>query len=231
MLCPEICLFISYWHSLCRGEKVPERNLLDLRELTSILPWMFILEMADDGSLRYRLAGSSLEGAMGRGMAGQTYSSVFSETEQGSIMEEMYATALVQGCGMLRTGTFKIDPGANFDLEVITLPFAEERAMGGIVLVGVVRPFEANNQGFIDKWGDFNQQLQQLLVVPSPRILTEKNLSERVLGLLSELKVKLRAMDLPKVIEIDRLGQHQLYTAIPSFSIRSFLEDTSQRLN
>ena len=219
MLCPEICLFLSYWYSLCKGDNVPQRGQLDLRELTSILPWMFILEMAPDGALRYRLAGSALESAMGRGMAGKTYSSVFSETEHGAVMEEMYATALVQGCGILRTGTFKIEAESNFDLEVLTLPFVEERAMGGVILVGVVRPFEVNNQGFVDKWGGFEQSLQQLLVVPSPRILLEEQLSGRVLELLTALKVKLRAMDLPKVIEIDRKGQHQLYTAIPSLSL------------
>ncbi len=225
MLCPEICLFLGYWYSLCKGNSVPQRGQLDLRELTSILPWMFILEMAPDGALRYRLAGSALESAMGRGMAGRTYSSVLSETEQGSVMEEMYATALVQGCGILRTGTFQIEADSNFDLEVLSLPFVEERAMGGVIMVGVVRPFEVNNQGFIDKWGGFEQSLQQLLVVPSPRALMEEHLSKRVKDLLDNLKVTLRAIDLPKVIEIDRKGQHQLYTAIPSLSLANI--DTS----
>lgn len=222
MLCPEVCQLLGYWRSLGGGEKLPERTALDLRQLTHIMPWMFILEMTEDGALTYRLAGSALEEAIGRGMAGETYYSIFAQTEQACIMEELYATALVQGSGVLRTGSLQLGSQSKYDLEVMSLPFSDPRAMGGVILVGVVRPFEVRNQAFIDKWGEFDQQLKRLFVVPSPRVVGKSHLSGRVNQSLSELKIDLRVMDLPKVIEIDHSGMHHKFLEVPSVSLDQF---------
>ncbi len=210
---------------------MPERSLLDLRQLTPILPWMYILEMSTDGSLRYRLAGSSLEEAIGRGMAGQTYCNVFSATEQASLMEELYAVSLVQSSGMLRTGSFKLNAENRYDLEVLSLPFQDPRAMGGIILVGVVRPFEFQNQGFVDKWGEFDQQVESILTIPSPRVISTEQLSARVSGLLTNFEISLRAMDLKKVIEIDDKGMHHKYKEVPSLNLDQFIGQHANALN
>ncbi|MBV1900091.1 MAG: PAS domain-containing protein [Kordiimonadaceae bacterium] len=231
MLSPEVCQLLGYWRSLGGGERLPDRCLLDLRELTHIMPWMFILEMREDGALVYRLAGSSLEGALGCSMAGKTYCSVFSKTEQATVMEELYATALVQSSGILRSGCFKMETTDKYDLEVISLPFADSRAMGGVILVGVVRPFEVGNHAFIDKWGEFDEQLKRLFVVPSPRIVRLQHLSKRVFQSLIDLKVTLRVMDLPRVMEIDDQGMHHKFVEVPSLSLDTFSKLNSQGLN
>lgn len=231
MLSPEVCQLLGYWRSLGGGERLPERISLDLRQLTHIMPWMFILEMTEDGALTYRLAGSSLEEALGRGMAGQTYYSIFSETEQACIMEELYATALVQGSGVLRTGALKLRSKSKFDLEVLSLPFSDARAMGGVILVGVIRPFEAKNQAFVDKWGEFDQQLKRLFVIPSPRLVGTQHLSKRVCSSLSDLGVDLRVMDLPKVMEIDNSGMHHKFPEVPSVSLDAFKRSNPSVLN
>lgn len=231
MLSSEVCQLLGYWWSLGGGEKVPERNLLDLRHLTSILPWMYILEMSADGSLRYRLAGSSLEGAIGRGMAGETYCNVFSATEQAALMEELYAVSLVQSSGILRTGSFKLHSKSRFDLEVLSLPFLDSRSMGGTILVGVVRPFEYQNQGFVDKWGEFDQRVENILTIPSPRVITTEHFSSRVDKLLKDFDINLRAMDLEKVMEIDDRGLHHKYEEVPSMSLEKFDQGLASRLN
>lgn len=231
MLSPEVCQLLGYWWSLGGGEKVPERSLLNLRHLTSILPWMYILEMSEDGSLRYRLAGSSLEEAIGRGMAGETYCNVFSATEQAALMEELYAVSLVQSSGILRTGSFKLHSKKRFDLEVLSLPFQDARAMGGTILVGVVRPFEFQNQGFVDKWGEFDQRVESILTIPSPRIVTENQLSKRVCDLLLDFDIGLRAMNLKKVIEIDDRGLHHKHKEVPSISLDHFDHSVAGTLN
>jgi hypothetical protein len=231
LLSPEVCQLLGYWWSLGGGEKVPERSALDLRHLTSILPWMFILEMAADGSLRYRLAGSSLEEAIGHGMAGETYCNVFSATEQAAIMEELYAVSLVQSSGILRTGSFILNCEKRYDLEVLSLPFQDPRSMGGVILVGVVRPFEFRNQGFVDKWGEFDQRVESILAVPSPRVISTGQLSGRVNGLLDEFGIQLRAMDLKKVIEIDDKGLHHKYDEVPSLNLDKFLLVPASALN
>lgn len=231
LLCPEVCQLLGYWRSLGGGDKVPERSLLNLRHLTSILPWMFILEMAQDGALRYRLAGSSLEEAIGRGMAGETYGNVFAATEQAALMEELYAVSLVQSSGILRTGSFKLHSENRFDLEVMSLPFQDARAMGGTILVGVVRPFEFQNQGFVDKWGEFDQRVESILTVPSPRVITNEQLSARVNNLLIDFSIDLRAMDLKKVLEIDDRGLHHKYKEVPSISLDNFIQERPSQLN
>ena len=231
MLSPEVCQLLGYWWSLGGGEKVPERSLLNLRHLTSILPWMYILEMSADGSLRYRLAGSSLEEAIGRGMAGETYCNVFSATEQAALMEELYAVSLVQSSGILRTGSFKLHSKKRFDLEVLSLPFQDSRAMGGTILVGVVRPFEFQNQGFVDKWGEFDQRVENILTIPSPRVVAVKQLSKRVSDLLQEFDIDMRAMDLEKVIEIDDRGLHHKFKEVPSLSLENFDMGVAGALN
>ncbi|TNE61831.1 MAG: PAS domain-containing protein [Alphaproteobacteria bacterium] len=231
MLSPELCQFLRYWRSLGGGERLPDRAALDLRQLTSILSWMFILEMGADGALRYRLAGSSLEEAVGRGMSGKTYADIFADTEQAALMEELYAVALVQSCGILRTGAFSLAANAMADLEVLVLPFAESRAMGGVILVGVVRPFNYENHGFIDRWGGFEHEIKSLMVVPSPRVLTPRHLSPRVLSALDSMAFEMRALDTDTMLEIDRMGAQGRYVDIPSLSLEGMTVPQEQALN
>ncbi|MCJ9427635.1 PAS domain-containing protein [Kordiimonas marina] len=228
---PELCQFLRYWRSLGGGDRVPDRNQLDLRKLTSLLSWMFILEMGKEGALRYRLSGSSLEGAVGCGMSGRVYADIFADHDQAALMEELYAVALVQSCGILRTGAFSLASGRRFDLEVLVLPFAEPRVMGGTELVGVVRPFDYQNQGFIDKWGGFEHEINSLLVVPSPRILTPKHLSPRVLGAMDRAGLEMRALDMETMLELDRLGVQEQYPDVPSLSLDAFDGPQEQSLN
>jgi hypothetical protein len=219
LLSHEVCQLLCYWQSLGGGERVPERSSLNLRHLTAVLPWMFILEMSQDGSLRYRLAGSSLEEAIGRGMAGQYYSDVYAEDEQASMMEELYAVSLVQGSGVLRTGSFRLHSEHVSDMEVLALPFQDSRSMGGSIMVGVVAPFDFQNQGFIDRWGEFKQEIDTILTVASPRFVTYHQLSKRGQLLLKRNDIEIRAMDTAKVIQIEENGLHHKHTEVPSLDI------------
>ncbi len=232
MLSPELCQLLAYWHDLGGADALPERSQLDLRRLTTILPWMFILEMGADGSLRYRLAGSSLEEGVGCGMAGKTYADIFSDHEQASVMEELYATSLVQGSGLVRTGSFSLEQDETFDLEVLALPFSDTRAMAGTVLVGVVRPFDMLNQEFSDHWGRFQHDLTTLMVVPSPRVLSREQLSDRVNAMLELIGVELRALDVPKVLALYRSGANKLPgQEIPSFDLDRLSGQQGHTLN
>lgn len=231
LLSPELCQLLSYWRALGCTESAPDRSLLDLRQLTNLLSWMFILEMSNDGSLRYRLAGSSLEEAFGCGMSGKAYADIFKDHSQASVMEELYAVALVQSSGIVRTGAFTLD-AADHELEVLVLPFAEPRAMGGTILVGVIRPFDVLNQGFLDRWGSFQQDLASLFVVPGPRVVTQAHLSERVSSTLQVLGVELRALDVEATLQLDRQRAHfSGDEVIPSESLMFFESEQTQDLN
>jgi len=218
MFAREISQLLAYWHSLGGGEQLPERSALDLRELKPLLPWMFILAMAEDGSLRYRLAGSSLEAAIGRGMANQIFSDVFANSEHAMFMEELYATSLVQGCGLFRRGTFNLLDEEGQSLEVIALPFQDTRTMGGTVLVGLVAPFEVQNQGFVDHWGELEQNLSALYSIPSPHALGYSQLSERVQRMLLKRQIQFNIMDVKRTL---KAGNREQLTEQPEISVLS----------
>jgi hypothetical protein len=232
LLSPELCQLLAYWRSLGCKDGAPDRALLDLRQLTGLLPWMFILEMSEDGSLRYRLVGPSLEEAVGCGMAGKAYADIFANDEQASVMEELYATSLVQSSGLVRTGVFSLDAVDRFDMEVLALPFSDTRAMGGTILVGMVRPFDVLNQGFLDRWGSLRQDIASLMVIPAPRVLTLAHLSGRLRSALDAMNLDLRGLDIDATLELfRRSGGMPDEADIPSVSLDRLEGDRSQALN
>lgn len=214
----ELRQFLEYWYALGGGKHPPERSHLDLRQLASILRWMFILEMDESGSLKFRLAGSCIEEALGCGMTDQSYADLFSVNKNASITEELYALSLVQGSGLLRSGTFTLDNKSCMDLQVLALPFADQRAMGGAVMVGAVKPFDYNNPGFVDRRSDFDQFIDELLSVPSPRFLSEDQLSDRLAAKIKDKNVALRVLDVEAVLNSDFGGGMQENKRFPSFT-------------
>lgn len=217
----ELRQLLGYWHGLGGGKTPPSRSHLDLRQLASILRWMFILEMDNSGTLKFRLAGSCIEEALGCGMTDRPYSDLLSAHEDGNITEELYALSLVQGCGLLRSGTFTFDGKTNMDMQVLALPFADQRAMGGVVMVGVVKPFDFNNHGFIDRRSEFEQFIDELLTVPSPRFISTEALSDKLAKKLEAKALKIRVLDIGAVLESEVVG-YGITEKYPSRSLSSY---------
>lgn len=213
----ELRQFLEYWYALGGGKHPPERSHLDLRQLASILRWMFILEMDESGQLKFRLAGSCIEEALGCGMTDRSYADLFSVNQKANITEELYALSIVQGSGLLRGGSFTLDNKSNMDLQVLALPFADQRAMGGVVMVGAVKPFDYNNPGFIDRRPDFDQFIDELLSVPSPRFLSDDQLSERLIAKIHDKGVELRVLDVAAVLN-STVGGMQENKRFPCFT-------------
>lgn len=228
---PELRQFLEYWHSLGGGSYPPERSALDLRQLAAILRWMFILEMDGSGTLKFRLAGSCLEDAIGCDMTDQAYSDILSINEKSAITAELYALCLVQGCGLLRSGTFTLGDAMDLSLQVLALPFADRRAMGGTVMVGAVRPFAFENQSFIDQRDHFDQIIDDLLVVPSPRVVTLDQISPRVRSLMVEQKIEFKALDLKKMLQADLMTLANESFQFPSFTLEKAAAFTQESLN
>jgi hypothetical protein len=227
----ELCQFLSYWHSLGGGRIVPERKRLELRQLTAILRWMFILELSDEGTLKFRLAGSAIEDALGCGITDRDYSDVFSQSGQHDIMEELYALSVVQGCGVLRRGTFTLDGIQHHSMEVLSLPFTDPRVLGGTVMVGVVRPFNHHNNGFKDRREGFNQNIESLFLVPSPHLVTCDQLPQRLQAKITEKQLELRALDTERLLELSASGEFMPYSEFPSHQLDTFVNDMKQALN
>lgn len=184
------------------GGQTPSRRALDLRKLTSILRWMFILEMASDGSLRFRLVGSMLEEAMGTGMTDRHYSDLFNLEIDGGLAEEIYALSIVRGCGLLRRGNLRLGDLQDQNFEVLALPFSDERAMGGTVMVAAVMPFQFDNPTFIDSRDRFHVHIDDMLLLPSPSVIKPEQISPRLHDLLSSQNAQLRVLDVAQLIEL-----------------------------
>lgn len=227
----ELGQFLNYWHSLGGSQKVPERKLLDLRHLTSILRWMFILELSAEGTLKFRLAGSSIEDALGCGITDRDYSDVFASAGHSGVMEELYALSMVQGCGVLRRGTFTLDGIQEHTMEVLSLPFADSRVLGGTVMVGVVKPFIYQNNSFTDRREGFKQHIESLLLVPSPQLVTVSQLPQRLHSKLMEQEIELKALDTKRLLELNATGEFWPHSEFPSYQLDQVANEMRQSLN
>lgn len=216
---PELYNFLSYWRALGGGDDVPARRLLDLRRLTSNLRWMFILEMDGDGTLRYRLAGSSLEEVVGVGMTDQTYDAIFDSNTDDGIAEEVYALSIVRGCGVMKCGTFSVDGKFRHELEVLALPFADERALGGTVLVGAIRPVSIENHSFEDRRENLSVGVDEMFLLPSPNLITPQQITQRLTNKLKKRKIDLRVLDMEQIFSRVDDGMAMTDQNLPSFKL------------
>lgn len=191
----ELMQFLSYWSALGGGQTIPDRERLDLRNLSSAVRWSFILEMGMDGALQFSLAGPSLEEALGCQMSGHNYSDILAFKDGNFPAEELYAQCLVKGCGLLRIGRFSSADGASVLTQILALPFADPRPLGGTVMVGLVSPFDAPNHKNQDRREHLTHQVSSLVAVPSPRVVTIGQLSKGLRDSLSVHGLQLTALD------------------------------------
>ncbi|MFP6772300.1 MAG: PAS domain-containing protein [Alphaproteobacteria bacterium] len=63
----------NYWRGLCRPGRLPGRKDLEPAKITTILPWMLILDVVPDGPeyrFKFRLFGTGLVQRAGRELTG-----------------------------------------------------------------------------------------------------------------------------------------------------------------
>lgn len=228
---PELVNFLNYWRSLGGGTHVPARSGLDLRQLASMLKWMFIMEMASDGTLKFRLAGSALEEAFGIAMTDRPYSEIFSFREDQDLAEEVYALSVVRGCGLLRMGHMRFEGHNLQPLEVLALPFSDPRVMGGIVMVAVVQPFAFENVANADRRDLLSMGVDDIYLIPSPQVVTPLQLPERLQEALKGGTISIRAVDIDKLSELSEASAASRLTEIPSVSLEQAASQQLDTLN
>ena len=228
---PELCNFLNYWRALGGGDRVPARRQLDLRRLTSVLRWMFILEMDKDGSLRFRLAGSSLEELIGVGMTDKTYDSIFDNGRDSGLAEEIYALSIVRACGVLRSGAITVGGGYYHELETLALPFADERAMGGTVLVGAITPVDIQNNTFEDRRKSLAIDIDDMFLLPSPNLIKPQQMPMRLVELLKGFDIDLRVLDMEKIFDDNETGAKFSGQNLPSFNLETAAAGVQELIN
>lgn len=67
----------QYWRELSGHSGLPSRAQLNPSEITPVLPWTFLIDVAGQGGFRYRLVGTRIVADMGYDMTGQLVSRAY----------------------------------------------------------------------------------------------------------------------------------------------------------
>jgi len=67
----------SYWSARRQGARLPSRGDIDPAGFKRLLPTISLIDVADDGDYRLRLAGTALYGVYGREITGRTLSEIY----------------------------------------------------------------------------------------------------------------------------------------------------------
>ena len=152
-------------------------------------------------------------------MTDQTYNSIFDCSLDGGMAEELYALSIVRGCGVLRSGVVTTDGDCFHELEVLALPFTDERAMGGTVLVGAIKPVNFENQSFEDKRESLALSIDDMFLLPSPNLITPQQMPNRLTNLLKEYGIDLRVLDMEQIFNQVEDGIAPNDQSLPSFNL------------
>ena len=68
---PQIQAFYGYWDRKRAGRSMPSRADIQPVEIAALMPQVFIVDVAEDGQLVYRLFGTALVALFGREMTGR----------------------------------------------------------------------------------------------------------------------------------------------------------------
>lgn len=67
----------DYWKSKCAGRPAPSRTDIEPADIRTLLPHVFICDLAADGQLSFRLAGTALCALHGRELKGAAFASLW----------------------------------------------------------------------------------------------------------------------------------------------------------
>lgn len=142
MIHGEIRALYAYWEALRAGRPCPDRHEIDPREMPADARHVFLLEQLGEGNVRFRLAGSALNEALGFDLGGMSLRAIMEGPSRESVVA-LVAEALAEpGVGYARL----LEPDGASLWEMLLLPLrgpdgAIDRVLGCLRPVrGEVRP-------------------------------------------------------------------------------------------
>jgi hypothetical protein len=146
LLHPGSRALFRHWESI-RGERsIPSRRDLDLRKITDIVPWLFILERSPvRQAYRWRLAGTGIGLLWGRELTGGEFLVEWREHERSGFGASLdRVVAALQPC-VARAHAMSID-GDWVKLEMLGVPI-RSTANNQVQILGAILPLE--NPGWL----------------------------------------------------------------------------------
>ena len=127
----------AYWFDLFdRTGSVPERALFDPSEIQYLLPQLILLDVLEDGDLRYRLLGTDIDRLTRRPYTGKRVSEISCQGPDSRI-RRLYTAVLDRMCPVQVTLPY-IGPSALCDsVEQVAMPLLTTD--GGIQLLSLVK--------------------------------------------------------------------------------------------
>jgi hypothetical protein len=113
----------TYFNLVREEEEVPLRSAIDPVALKTVLPDLFILELAQHGDLRFRLAGTRLCAMMGRELRGLSFSGIFSSSRRHK-MGLAGQTVLTTRQPALANVWLRVNDDEREEIELMMLPLA-----------------------------------------------------------------------------------------------------------
>ena len=114
-------LLIDYWRRR-RGERaMPARSDIDPADFAAFLPHAFIAARAEDGDIRFRLAGEAVIDLHGRPLAGESLTALWTAPHRQPLRAALAASLELAEC-LVITAEAPSDDAIAFSLEVVFAP-------------------------------------------------------------------------------------------------------------
>ncbi len=189
------------------------------------------MEMTSNGTLRLRLAGSSIEAAMGIGMTDRSFDELFDTKADRGIGAETYALSLIHGAGLLRRGLLSFDGKNAQPFEVLALPFADSRVAAGTVLIAAVRPFIHENHSFIDLRKNIRIRINKMFMLPPSNVEIQDQIPAKLSEALLIKQVELNVVDADQFAAILNTDEMSSEADVHSFAYEGSPLDIARQLN
>ncbi|HVJ51911.1 MAG TPA: PAS domain-containing protein [Aliidongia sp.] len=137
---PEQCgALLTYWDGL-RGDRIrPERREIDPGAIKSILPFIYILEAASHGEVRFRLAGTALRDLFGFELSGRNHIELAPPAHRRLRSYRMW-THMHHPCGACYSRRVPFSTGIREFCHGILLPLASDHADGPPLAIAIEVP-------------------------------------------------------------------------------------------
>ncbi len=117
----------EHWGRLRGAGRAPQRSVVEPYDLRRILGDVFILEVVDHATYRFRLAGTQLCATHGRELKGEDFLELFSDTDIRSVASLLLDVTEAAAAGVLGTVAHSRS-GRTVALELLLLPLASDAA-------------------------------------------------------------------------------------------------------